>query len=125
MGGKHRIADPHSLAQSLNSRGVSRLAASRHADHNDPVCVDPRLGSEPAMAGEGIGIRLRLGDAVLVVAGTTHVSGGKAVDHERGHALSGKQASIIVVGMGCDAAARVDDHGGGKPLLDFRPIEYR
>src|SRR5262249_13359366 len=71
-----------------------------------------------------IGIRLGLRNAVLVVASAPHIASCEAVDHEGGHSLFGKHASIKVVCMGTNPTARVDDYGGRKPALNFLPIEH-
>jgi len=69
MGGEFHVADSHSLPKNLKGCRVGRFTASRHTHYYNPVRVDPWLGSEPAVAGEGIGIRLGLCNAVLVVVG--------------------------------------------------------
>jgi hypothetical protein len=124
MGREFHVADSHSLPKNLKGCRVGRFTASRHTHYYNPLRVDPWLSSEPAVAGEGIGIRLGLRNAVLVVASAAHIASREAVDHEGGHSLPGKHASIKVIRLRTNSTARVDDDGGGKPTLNFWPIEH-
>jgi hypothetical protein len=123
MGREFHVADSHSLAKNLKGCRVGRLPASRHAHHDNPVRVDPRLGSEQRWPANASAFDLLCASRVLVVASarTTSVklsTTRAAIPHNE------KRASIKVVRVGTDTTARVDDHGGGKPALNFWPIEH-
>ena len=121
VGGEADVRGAQPLALGLDRHMQCRLPAARHAQHNDAIGIDPRLRGEPVEGAGGVGIRLRLPDARLIVGCAAHPARHKAVNDQRGEPLRGQQPAVIEFRMRGDTAARIDDRRGRQAAFELRP----